>query len=901
MAKLKTLCRCFDQPNAWGNGGAFGEDSTENYASVRANAGSWMDMSDGHKPFVCESWPSEVGDISQEESTMETAPNIGCWLTLPQLVPDAHSIAGGGDISSQGDLYLTNAFCADWRTYLSYDHAVQTATTFGSGRGSDTIDPAACSDHSNCAEGNYCDNTQHCWECGAINAGWCDAFDGDTCCTADFGRQCPVAQFPGLAERCAATSAPAPSGSVVLDGGGDMYDIGNLIVTSLMADCDTSSDAHDCPLGSLHYHSGFERVPTNCFGANGHYQMQQLDGMWVFFTHNSHSDPLDFMIRGNLGADETGTVTEFVFESTPFTAFVKRVCGAADNDPSVNHLIIVDSTLGRPTHTCDYTNGGECTGSNADLDDDVLQGIAPGSPILYLLYSNVDGRCMKADQHREILSVAKLCIQTADPYAAINLLGSGYQALAEVDVDSASHISFGGKAPYAGWARGPIPIVEGPSGHSNALEFREHESLQLGDSGITVDGGDWTVDVYFQVSRAAVRAAVDRATLLESAQGEAHVATARGNEELGPRELGAVVAGRWQSAHIDVASLDHGWHRLTVVASAIAGHGVLHSFGVAEDAYRGCFADPSSARDLTGVTSRAVPRNPENAVDCSNDVCTFALAASTHGGSVSEIRSACAYECQDFRYFGLQWMDTGWTHRSQCLCGNEYQHSAANHPIDGCGDLGENCAQGNEHCGNRNAVFEMADIPGSAMASSKQYAYHIDGELAGSLSMDLTLCSGQPCPTNFFSIGGRADGTAPFPFPIHRFRLFEGHVQLDSVAQIGIAPGELLQYQSVNSRSVKISRGTDGMEVRWDLVGWNAATHEHVAVAFDSSGGMTVRAHNATQSWNRAVASASHVADARDVLNLTVPFLPSNRLVQLHIKYIDSDPCFDLVCVECLA
>ena len=73
-----------------------------------------------------------------------------------------------------------------------------------------------------------------------------------------------------------ACNAASP-GNAIFDGGNDMYDIGNLIVTNLMGDC--SNDPHDCALGSLMYRGDFERVPTNCFGAGGHYQMQQSDEM----------------------------------------------------------------------------------------------------------------------------------------------------------------------------------------------------------------------------------------------------------------------------------------------------------------------------------------------------------------------------------------------------------------------------------------------------------------------------------------------------------------------------------------------------------------------------------------------------------------------------------------------
>ena len=69
---------------------------------------------------------------------------------------------------------------------------------------------------------------------------------------------------------------------------------------------------------------------------------------------------------GNLGSDGSGRVTEFVLEARPFLGFVKQECGG--EDPSVNHLIIVDSSGGvPPTHSCDYERGGTCASANSDL------------------------------------------------------------------------------------------------------------------------------------------------------------------------------------------------------------------------------------------------------------------------------------------------------------------------------------------------------------------------------------------------------------------------------------------------------------------------------------------------------------------------------------------------------
>ena len=165
----------------------------------------------------------------------------------------------------------------------------------------------------------------------------------------------------------------APS-SAIFDGGDDMYDIGNFLATSLMGTC--AEDLHDCALGSLTYRDDFEPAATGCFGPGGSYRMARLGAAWVFLAHNAFENPLDFFVLGNLGSDGSGAVTEFVLEADPFVGFVKRECGGSD--PSVNHLIVVDSSGGLPTHSCNYETGGACTGASSDLDDDIVSGIPPG-------------------------------------------------------------------------------------------------------------------------------------------------------------------------------------------------------------------------------------------------------------------------------------------------------------------------------------------------------------------------------------------------------------------------------------------------------------------------------------------------------------------------------------------
>eukprot|EP01051_Picozoa_sp_SAG22_P006922 SAG22_NODE_469_length_10143_cov_5.595181_4_plen_929_part_00 len=334
----------------------------------------------------------------------------------------------------------------------------------------------------------------------------------------------------------------ASPGNSVFDGGNDMYDVGNFLVTSEMGSC--AEDPNDCALGSLRYRGDFEPVDTNCFGAASSYRMAQYETVWVFLSHNSADAPLDFMVFGNLGSDGSGTVTEFVLEADPFVGFVKRECGG--DDPSVNHLIIVDGSGGLPTHACDYEQGGACTGASSDLDDDILQGISPGSPILYLLYSSEDGYCVKEDEHRAIFDAAVRCLWADDPFAAVHTNGqTDDQPLVDVDVDERGQVVFGGTAAYTGWAMGQMPeIVPGPGGADNAMRFGEGRSLQLGDTGGVLISGNFTLECRVHITDAAEGAAA-AGTLLALAYGDEILDITSGVLDVGGR-------------------LSAGWYRLAV-------------------------------------------------------------------------------------------------------------------------------------------------------------------------------------------------------------------------------------------------------------------------------------------------------------------------------------------------
>jgi hypothetical protein len=229
----------------------------------------------------------------------------------------------------------------------------------------------------------------------------CNHFLGERTGRWSTHRACGIGALYTFAD---CTACATEHGNMISDGGGDMYDGGNILTTSLMGSC--NDDPNECALGSLHYYDNYVPIETNCFGRGGSYKMHRQEGLWVFFTQNVHSRPIDFMVLGNKGSDGIARTSEFVFQSAPWIGFVKTSCGAADGDASVNHMIIVDDSEPLASHSCDFTNGGPCTGANDNLDDDVISGIHPGSSVLFLLYSTQAGTCMSEADHQAIFEIA---------------------------------------------------------------------------------------------------------------------------------------------------------------------------------------------------------------------------------------------------------------------------------------------------------------------------------------------------------------------------------------------------------------------------------------------------------------------------------------------------------------
>ena len=131
-----------------------------------------------------------------------------------------------------------------------------------------------------------------------------------------------------------------------------------------------------------------------------------------------------------------------------------------------------------------------------------------------------------------------------------------------VSVDALNgEIVFGGSASYSGSVTGSPSIVEGPSGYSDGMLFGGGgDSARLGDGGVDTDGS-WTIDCYFKTPIPGTGA---WHTLTRGNGGDHQVILHPDQTSLGSYDN--VGGSGFQDTGFDVASLDDGWHRLTVAA-----------------------------------------------------------------------------------------------------------------------------------------------------------------------------------------------------------------------------------------------------------------------------------------------------------------------------------------------
>ncbi|MEM9023918.1 MAG: DUF1573 domain-containing protein [Bacteroidota bacterium] len=184
-------------------------------------------------------------------------------------------------------------------------------------------------------------------------------------------------------------------GTVIPDGGGDMYDSGNDLNTNLTTTI---------------FYSDNTVLANAGFGTNGRYFTRKVTGLFVMAA--DLDGITSFEITGNLGADGFGTATGAVinhtFGSTTYTGFVKRVSGAGD--PSVNHLIIIEQDAAAAQNFA----------TNTDDDQHEVTGLDTVTRLYYLLYSSTAGGFITDAETQTIMNAFLESLELLPPYIAIN-------------------------------------------------------------------------------------------------------------------------------------------------------------------------------------------------------------------------------------------------------------------------------------------------------------------------------------------------------------------------------------------------------------------------------------------------------------------------------------------------
>jgi hypothetical protein len=176
------------------------------------------------------------------------------------------------------------------------------------------------------------------------------------------------------------------SNNGISDGGDDMYDGANEIYTDLgnvpYTHTRLTIEPDGGVLPSLFPKDGVVVSGDTYFGTGSEYFTNLYPGLFVMHADNILIN--DFTIDGNIGADEDGDyeVDRYILTgfSTNYTVFVKKVYNS--DDPSINHIMIVDTDDMNIIHEYDTTN---------EDDFDKISSLSAATKIHFLVTSTFPG------------------------------------------------------------------------------------------------------------------------------------------------------------------------------------------------------------------------------------------------------------------------------------------------------------------------------------------------------------------------------------------------------------------------------------------------------------------------------------------------------------------------------
>ncbi|MCC6492345.1 MAG: hypothetical protein IT424_04930 [Pirellulales bacterium] len=196
-------------------------------------------------------------------------------------------------------------------------------------------------------------------------------------------------------------------GNSIDDGGGDMYDTGNVLNTNLAS--------------AISYTGGAMAPGDAMFGPGSRYFTAKYPGLFALAAFNASID--SFFITGNNGADGSGFADAAELHTSvngqAYTVYVKRVFNAGD--PSINEIIMVPGDGVGLTHSI-------TTNTNDGYHE--LSGLSSVDEFYYALVSTFDGSRI---DDAVVLNVANQFLASAEAIGGFHSISLAEDAAGVVD------------------------------------------------------------------------------------------------------------------------------------------------------------------------------------------------------------------------------------------------------------------------------------------------------------------------------------------------------------------------------------------------------------------------------------------------------------------------------------
>ena len=212
------------------------------------------------------------------------------------------------------------------------------------------------------------------------------------------------------------------------DGGNDMYDGGNELYTNLSSNIPYThtqmtsppySSGNQVPLSAFAY-DGTVQSGDDYFGTGSQYFTNLYPGLFVMVAKDVTIT--DFEIDGNLGSDGNGQADLFDYtfslSGNDFSVYCKRVWDAGD--PSVNHIMIVNTIDENITHDADLTT---------EDDRDTISNLTGVTQVHYLLFGLSSGVKPTNTQIQNVVSDYLSVIDLSDINNTLTNLNLNFSAV----------------------------------------------------------------------------------------------------------------------------------------------------------------------------------------------------------------------------------------------------------------------------------------------------------------------------------------------------------------------------------------------------------------------------------------------------------------------------------------